>query len=45
MIEVNADLTRKVADLARLELTEAEVALFTSQLKDIVGYVRGLAKK
>ena len=39
MAEVNESLTRKVADLARLELTDAEVKTFTGQLGDILRYV------
>lgn len=42
-IEINTNLTRKIADLARLELSENEVALFTSQLKDILAYVDQLS--
>jgi aspartyl-tRNA(Asn)/glutamyl-tRNA(Gln) amidotransferase subunit C len=30
---------RYIADLARLELTEAEVARFQAELDDILGYV------
>ena len=33
---------REVAKLARLELTEREVELFTRQLNDILGYVAKL---
>jgi aspartyl-tRNA(Asn)/glutamyl-tRNA(Gln) amidotransferase subunit C len=39
MIEVNEALTRKIADLARLDLSDAEVKTFTSQLGQILGYV------
>ena len=35
-------LVRKIAHLARLELTDAEVRNFVPQLAEIVGYVRGL---
>lgn len=35
---------RKIAALARLELTQAEVALFTAQLSDILGYVDTLGE-
>ncbi len=38
-IEVNEQLTRKTATLARLELSDAEVKMFTSQLGDILKYV------
>ncbi len=33
------DEVRKVARLARLKLTEAEVETFTHQLSDILGYI------
>ena len=39
MIEVNESLTRRVADLARLELTPTEVTTFTGQLAEILAYV------
>jgi aspartyl-tRNA(Asn)/glutamyl-tRNA(Gln) amidotransferase subunit C len=42
-VSINEDLTRKLAALARLELTEAEVKTFTSQLGGILGYVGQLA--
>lgn len=35
-------LTRQVAQLARLELTDAEVTTFTSQLGNILGYIQKL---
>lgn len=41
-IEVDEDLTRKIAHLARLELTEEETKLFTGQLKDILSYFEQL---
>lgn len=44
MAEVNADLTRKVADLARLELSETEVRDFTRQLGDILKYIEQLSE-
>ena len=40
--EVNEALTRKVADLARLELTQDEVTRFTRQLGDVLAYVAQL---
>jgi aspartyl-tRNA(Asn)/glutamyl-tRNA(Gln) amidotransferase subunit C len=43
MAEVNETLTRKVADLARLELSESEVKTYTAQLKQILGYVDQLS--
>jgi aspartyl-tRNA(Asn)/glutamyl-tRNA(Gln) amidotransferase subunit C len=42
MAEVNEELTRKVADLAHLSLTEEEVRTFTSQLGEILSYVSQL---
>ena len=39
MVEVSETLTRNLADLARLELTEEEIRKFTVQLGDIFGYV------
>lgn len=43
-INVNEALTRGAANLARLELTDAEVATFTHQLGDILKYVDQLQK-
>ncbi|MEK6706967.1 MAG: Asp-tRNA(Asn)/Glu-tRNA(Gln) amidotransferase subunit GatC [Bdellovibrionota bacterium] len=39
MIEVNEELTRKVAELARLELSENEVKAFTGQLDVVLKYI------
>jgi aspartyl-tRNA(Asn)/glutamyl-tRNA(Gln) amidotransferase subunit C len=36
---VSEELTRKVARLARLSLTEAEITLFSAQLEKIMQYV------
>lgn len=36
---VDETLTRKVAELARLELSDAETTLFAGQLKEILEYV------
>jgi aspartyl-tRNA(Asn)/glutamyl-tRNA(Gln) amidotransferase subunit C len=44
MTDINEVLTRKVADLARLELSDSEVKLFTSQLGDILRYVEKLGE-
>lgn len=44
MAEVNETLTRKVADLARLYLTDEEVTLYTTQMKTTLGYVDLLSK-
>jgi aspartyl-tRNA(Asn)/glutamyl-tRNA(Gln) amidotransferase subunit C len=37
--EVNESLTRQVANLARLELSDLEVQTFTAQLGDILKYI------
>jgi aspartyl-tRNA(Asn)/glutamyl-tRNA(Gln) amidotransferase subunit C len=39
---LSADMVRKVARLARLKLTEAELEMFTAQLGQILGYVHVL---
>lgn len=39
MTDVNEALTRKVAELSRLDLSEAEIKTFTPQLKLILSYV------
>jgi aspartyl-tRNA(Asn)/glutamyl-tRNA(Gln) amidotransferase subunit C len=39
MVQVNEALTRHVAHLARLALSDQEVKLFTAQLKEILDYV------
>lgn len=39
-MELSHEEVRKIADLARLELTEAEVALYASQLSSILDYFR-----
>jgi aspartyl-tRNA(Asn)/glutamyl-tRNA(Gln) amidotransferase subunit C len=36
---IDESLTQQVANLARLELTSAEVTKFTHQLNDVVGYI------
>lgn len=41
-IQVDAALTRKVAQLARLSLTDAEVLAFSGQLQKILTYVEKL---
>ena len=35
-MEINQDLTRKIAKTARLELTSQEIEIFTSDLKEII---------
>lgn len=42
VIEINETLTQKVAQLARLELSESELKSFTSQLGEILAYVERL---
>jgi aspartyl-tRNA(Asn)/glutamyl-tRNA(Gln) amidotransferase subunit C len=42
LVKVDEALTRKVANLARLELTDPEVKLFTQQIGDILKYVNQL---
>lgn len=42
MVQVNEDLTRYVAHLARLALEEREIKEFTSQLDEILKYVEKL---
>lgn len=39
---MNPDLTRKVAKLARLELTEEEIGEFTEQLQKILDHIESL---
>ncbi|MCM2278386.1 MAG: Asp-tRNA(Asn)/Glu-tRNA(Gln) amidotransferase subunit GatC [Oligoflexia bacterium] len=41
-IAVDEALTRKVATLARLELSDSEVSTFTAQLEKILGYVESI---
>lgn len=43
-IEVNEALVRKVADLARLALTDEEVRLYAGQMKTTLGYVEQISK-
>lgn len=43
-VQVTPDLTRKIADLARLELTDAEVNLYTEQMKTTLGYIDQLTQ-
>ena len=42
MTKITSQDDRKVANLARLEISESDVALFTSQLEKILGYVAQL---
>ncbi len=41
-LEINETLTRRIAALARLELSNDEVHLFSPQLASILGYVEKL---
>lgn len=41
-MELSAEEVRKIAELAKLDLTDAEVTLYASQLSDILGYFRAL---
>ena len=43
-VEVSEKLTRQVAHLSRLELSDEEVKTFTSQLGEILGYIDQLQK-
>src|SRR5690348_11900883 len=42
MVEVNEKLTRHVAHLAKIALSESEIKLFTAQLNRVLGYVEKL---
>ena len=44
MVELDEALTRRVANLSRLELTDPEVKLFSSQIGEILKYVDQLQK-
>ncbi len=44
MLNVDETLTRQVAHLARLELSDQEVKTFTQQLKQVLEYVDQLQK-
>ena len=41
-VQITEDLTRKVAELARLALTDAEVTLFTGQMGKTLSYIDAL---
>lgn len=43
-VDVNEELTRRVADLARLRLSDEEVKTFTAQLADILQYMDQLGE-
>jgi aspartyl-tRNA(Asn)/glutamyl-tRNA(Gln) amidotransferase subunit C len=40
--QIDEALTRRIAELSKLELTGEEAALFTTQLRQILGYVEQL---
>lgn len=42
-MDLNTDLTRRLAHLARIPVTEAEATLFTQQMADILQYMDRLA--
>ncbi len=42
MVRIDESLTRNVAHLARLDLTDDEVKLFTSQLGQVIAYMEQL---
>lgn len=44
MLNVDQDWVRKVADLARLELSNAEVQKYTEQFKTLLSYVDALSE-
>ena len=44
MTKITSNDVRKVAQLARLELSEDQITLYTSQLEKILGYVEELEK-
>jgi len=43
-MKLTSDEVRHVADLARLALTDAEIAQYTQQLSDILGYAEILQR-
>ena len=43
-VQVNAELTKKVAHLARMKLSEKEVELYTRHLESILSYVEMLSE-
>lgn len=44
MVDVNEALTRKIAELSKLELTPEEVKRYTAQLQEVLGYVEQLSE-
>ncbi len=44
MSKITSDDVRKVAQLARLDLPEEKIEMYTSQLEKILGYVAELSK-
>ena len=43
-MKLSADEVRQIANLARLKLSEEEVAKYSEQLTDILGYIEQLAE-
>jgi aspartyl-tRNA(Asn)/glutamyl-tRNA(Gln) amidotransferase subunit C len=41
-VELTSDIVRDIAELARLELSEEEVALYANQLSQVFGYFQSL---
>jgi len=39
---LNSDVTRKIATLARLKLTDEEVVRYSSQMSQVLGYIEQL---
>ncbi len=44
MTTINQDLTRKIAKLSRLKLSDAEIEQYTKDLSQIIGYVEQLGE-
>jgi len=44
MVDVNEEVTRKIADLARVELTENEVKTFTAQIQLVLSHIDEIQK-
>lgn len=44
MSDVEFETTKKIAELAKLSLTDAEIRLYSEQLGKVLDYVKGLQK-
>ncbi len=44
MTKINSQDVRKVANLARLDLEEEELAIYANQIEEILGYIEQLKK-